>query len=485
MTTPTSESFSASTLPTYRSAFDWGALMREYPLPDVFFNTVYRWPPERIRALQNERFLKIMDVGWRNPFYSVRWNAAGVAPGDVRSLADIVKLPTYTSDDVKESVELAPPYGDFHGIDPAFGARTPLKLQTSGGTTGIPRATLFDPVAWELQALTGARTLYIQGARPGDVLQLPLTCALTNGPWIWYKACHDFLGIMPITSGSGVVTPSRRQLEIAFRYGTNIWQSFPEYLLRLAQACNEELGRDVSELKTKFIRSYLGPDTDGNLRRDIESRWGCKVYDGYGTNEIAIAAFECQERSGLHLMEDTVYIEVLDVETGEPVGPGEIGNMVATAFFRTLPPVIRYNLRDLGRLLSAERCGCGSHFRRMDHFLGRSDAMVKLRGVNIYPMACLPAIKSDPRTTGEWVCVVERVDAGGAPRDEMEVQIEVRRDAVSREGLREHMERRLKDDLGVAVAVRLTEEGSLEELANTGGREGKARRLVDRRPQYK
>jgi phenylacetate-CoA ligase len=111
--------------------------------------------------------------------------------------------------------------------------------------------------------------------------------------------------------------------------------------------------------------------------------------------------------------------------------------------------------------------------------------MVKLRGVNVYPMACLRAIKSDARTTGEWVCVVDRVDASGVPRDEMEIHVEVRRDAPTREGLLELLEKRLKDDLGVGVRVRLADEGSLEELANTGGREGKARRLVDRRPGYK
>ena len=170
------------------------------------------------------------------------------------------------------------------------------------------------------------------------------------------------------------------------------------------------------------------------------------------------------------------------------MAPGERGNMVVTVFFRHVPPVIRYNLRDLGRLLPdslAKACACGSYFRRMDHFLGRSDAMVKLRGVNVYPMACLPAIKSDPRTTGEWVCVVTRSEGTGAARDEMEVRIEVKREAASREGLKEWLEIRLREDLGVSVGVSLVEQGSLAELANTGGREGKARRLVDHRPGYK
>ena len=319
-------------------------------------------------------------------------------------------------------------------------------------------------------------------------MQIPMTCSLANAPWQTYKACHDFLGIMPLTTGSGIVTASRQQLEVAFRYGTNLWTSFPEYLTRLAEVCREELKRDVRELKTKFIRTYLGPDLEGTLRRELADTWGCPIYDTYGTHEMGTCGFDCREQSGMHVMEDTLYLEIVDIETGEPVAPGERGNMVVTVFFRNVPPIIRYNLRDLGRLLPdslAKACPCGSHFRRMDHFLGRSDAMIKLRGVNVYPMACLPAIKSDERTTGEWVCVVTRNEAGASARDEMEVQIEVKADASSGDGLKEKLEKRLREDLGVSVGVTLVGQGSLAEIANTGGREGKARRLVDRRPGYK
>ncbi len=475
----------ASSLPLYRTSFDFDRLVAEFPLPDVFERTVWRATPDRIRALQERRFLAIVEAGWRNAFYRDRWTRAGLQPGDIRGLDDIVKLPPYTSDDVKDSLEARPPFGDFHGLGlEDLATAGPLKMQTSGGTTGLPRPTLFDGWAWEAQAILAARALYVQGARPGDVMQIPMTCSLANAGWLSYKACHDFLGILPLTTGSGVVTASRRQIEIARQFGTTMWQCFPEYLLRLAQVADEELGFDVRTLGTRFLRTYLGPDTDDSLRDALQARWGCPVFDAYGTNEISAAAFECREHSGLHLMEDAVLIEVLDVDTGRPVEDGRKGNLVATVFFRTLPPIIRYNLRDLGRVIATGRCACGSHFRRMDHFLGRSDAMVKLRGVNIYPMACLPAIRSDPRTTGEWVCVVERATVEGVPRDEMDVRVEVRRDAASRDGLAETLERRLKDELGVAVTVSLVDEGDLGELANTQGREGKPRRIVDRRPAF-
>ena len=473
-----------SALPLYRHALDWEQYCSDYPMPDVFEQTVFRYPPEKLRALQNTRFMETIARGWTNPFYARRWREQGLEPGDIRGLDDIAKLPMFNSDDIKQSIESAPPYGEFHGVGEGVFGTTPLKLQTSGGTTGTPRGTLSDPLAWESQALSSARAIYIQGGRPGDVMQIPMTCSLANAPWQTYKGCHDFLGILPLTTGSGIVTASRQQLEIAFRYGTNLWTSFPEYLTRLAEVCRDELKREVRELKTKFIRTYLGPDLEGTLRRELADTWGCPIYDTYGTHEMGTCGFDCREQSGMHIMEDMLYFEVVDIETGEPVAPGERGNMVVTVFFRNVPPIIRYNLRDLGRLLPdslVKACGCGSHFRRMDHFLGRSDAMVKLRGVNVYPMACLPAIKSDERTTGEWVCVVTRSEGSGAARDEMQVQVEVRSDAASRDGLREKMEKRLREDLGVSVNVLLVDQGALAEIANTGGREGKARRLVDRR----
>lgn len=472
-----------SSLPIYRNSIDWDQLYQDYPLPDVFAKTVFLQSADEIRQLQNKRFLKTIERGWNNKFYSKRWHDAGLGRDDIQSLDDITKIPTYTSDDVKNSLSDNPPFGDFHDLSEKDFLTTPFKVQTSGGTTGKPRPTLSDPQSWEIQALTGARALYIQGARPGDVMQIPMTCSLANAPWLAYKACHDYLGVMPITSGSGVVTSSRQQVEIALQMRTNLWQSFPEYLLRIAQYARDEMKQDVRELNTKFLRTYLGPDLEGTLRKQLEDVWGCRVYDAYGTNEIAAAAFECQERNGLHFMEDTVYLEVIDVDTGLPVKDGQRGNLVATAFFRNTPPIIRYNLRDLARVLSTQQCACGSHFRRMDHLLGRSDAMVKIKGVNIYPMACLSGVKSDPRTTGEWICVVDKNKTSLVAMDELTVHVEIKKNTDSIEGLQHKLEARFKEDLGIAVVVNLVEEGSLDDLANTGGKEGKARRLLDNRYQ--
>lgn len=467
-------------LPIYCNSIDWDELFATYPVPDVFEKTVFRWSRDELRAFQNRRFAALMEVGWKNEFHRKRWQAAGLEPGDIRSLDDIRKLPSYTSDDIKNDQQEHPPFGEFHGDWREFIKSSPLKIQTSGGTTGKPRATLYGPLDWEMNAITQARAFYIQGVRPGDVVQVPATCSLANLGWAVYKACHDYLGALPLTTGSGVVTSSKKQLETAFDIGTNVWCSFPEYLTQLAKVSRDDLGRDIRELKTKSISSFLGPDTDNALRRQLEDMWGCPVYDTYGANEMGAAGFECVAQDGLHIMEDCVFIEFEDVETGEPVADGEVGNMVITILQRHLPPVIRYNVRDLGRILHNGQCSCGGCFRRMDKFLGRSDDMIKLRGVNIYPMACLNAVKSDPRTTGEWVCVADRIEKDGVIRDEMTVLVEVHRAAASTEGLTEALEKRLNADLGMKVSVDLVAEGGLAELANIG-REGKAKRLVDRR----
>ena len=469
-----------SRLPLYQTQLNWNELWSAYPVPDVFTQTVFTWSRDRIRALQNQRFLETVERGWKNPFYRERWSRAGLEEADIASLDDIAKLPTYNSEDVKTDQQEHAPFGRLHNLAAGDLAKTPIKVHTSGGTTGKPRAILFSPYEWEAQAINSARCLYMQGGRPGDVIQIPATCSLANLGWGMYKACHDYLGIMPVTTGAGTVTSSLRQLQLAFEFGTNIWVSFPEYLTVLAKVCRDELKRDVRELGTKFISTFLGPDTEVRLRAQLEGLYGCPVYDQYGANELGGGASECMAKSGLHVMEDMVYLEVVDTETGQAVPDGQTGNLVATVFFRHIPPVIRYNLRDLSRIVSTERCVCGGCFKRMDHFLGRSDDMIKIRGVNIYPMACLSAVKADARTTGEWICVATRHQTEGVIRDELVIRVEVKNSAGGTEGLADQLGHRLQSDLGIKVMVDLVEEGSLAPVTGVG-REGKAKRLLDLR----
>jgi phenylacetate-CoA ligase len=469
-------------VPYYYRSVDFDRLVREYPPSQDYAETVFLHDRRQIAEVQNRRFVSIVESAWRNPFYRKRWEAHGLRPQDIRSIDDLGKLPMVAVEDFKDSIKAHPPFGEHPGLSRADGARVPIKIQSSGGTTGMPRPTLFTPWEWEIQGIQGSRALWIQGARPGDMMQIPATLYTANLGWFYYLSCLHWSGIMPVTTGSGNVTPTRRQLEIAFDWGVNLWAAFPEYLLHLASVAEQEK-LDLRALRTRLITAFLGPDLDGSLRKMLEGAWHCPVFDNYGTHEVGLPAFECQERDGLHLMEDMFIVEVADVDTDQLVPDGQKGNLVMTSLYRHHPPLIRYNLRDYVRIVSdgTTRCGCGSATRKMDHFLGRSDDMVKIRGTNVFPMACVRAVTSDDRTTGEWLCVVERQTSGLDLRDDMTVRVETKGEVGDREGLIHVLEDRLKSDLGIRVTVELVPAGTLAEY--TYGREGKARRLLDRRPR--
>ena len=291
-------------LPIYHRSIDWDALYKRYPVPDVFAQTRWLWSADEIRAFQNTQFLDLMKTGWRNGFYRRRWKAEGLEPGDIKSIDDIVKLPMFNSADIKKDQEENPPFGLINGNVGEIMRTQPLKLQTSGGTTGKPRPTLYAPQEWELNGLTHARVLYVCGVRPGDRVQIPHTCSLGNAGWCCYKACHDYLGALPITTGTGAVTSSRRQIEIAQEWGTNVWYVRPEYATQLAKVARDELNFDVRDLKTKFLGCGLRPDTENTFRNQLQELWGCKVYDMYGTHEMGMGAFECQHQSGMRFHEE-------------------------------------------------------------------------------------------------------------------------------------------------------------------------------------
>ena len=472
-------------IPYYYKSLDWSQFVKKYPPPVEFEETVYRWSRDKIRKMQAERFIEAVKYAWTNPFYHARWTQAGLQPGDIQGIEDIQKLPIVSSLDFKAAIDAAPPWGAHQGVTPEDASTMPLKIQTSGATTGQPRPTFFAPIEWEMNGMSAARALFIQGARPGDVMQIPMTCYTGNAGWAYYHACHAWSGIVPVTTGAGSVTPSRRQLEIARDWGTNIWLAGP-YHVQLAKTAQEELNFDVRDLNTKFLHAFLGSDESGKFRTALEELWGCEVYDNYGTHELGLPAFECREKAGMHLQEDLGYVEVVDPGTGQRVDmeKGEAGDLVYTSFYRQHPPLIRYNLKDRMRFVDyGQRCGCGSYLLRRDHHLGRSDDMVKLRGTNVYPEACQDAVNADSRSTGEYLCVVDALHSedGVYLSEEMSVRIEYTDENVDLWDFREKLEMRLKSDLGVRVSVEPVPRDSLVALTSVDGSEIKKRRILDRR----
>jgi phenylacetate-CoA ligase len=467
-----------SAIPYYWSSVDWPQFVEDYPPPPHFDAVMARTSDEGLRELQNARFRMRVADAWRVPFYCDRWTAAGLEPGDIKGLDDLSKIPTFTSEDLKESTEKHPPFGNHQNF--AIEAmNTPLKIQSSGGTSGLPRPTLFDPIAWEVQAIQFARAFVAQGSQVGDVLQITLTNSLANTAWCSSTAAMNWCGLVPLTTGSGAVTSSTRQLELAREWGTAGWVAFGEYLKILAEAAKSS-GIDLrKDLSTRFIHTYLGVDTDGHLRRMLEDAWGAPVFDNYGTHEVGLLAYECVAKDGLHVNDDTAVVEIVDRESEQPLADGSAGNIVVTSLHRSVPPIIRYNLKDLMRRESRAMCGCGARTTKLSGFLGRSDEMVKLRATSVYPRAAQDVVQGDDRSTGEFLCVVENVGTGLAARERMTVRIEAKR-AVDEPALRTDMADRLKVLFGVAVDVEIVPAGSLAPFTGLGG-EGKVKRLLDHR----
>ncbi|AKS34303.1 phenylacetate--CoA ligase family protein [Mycolicibacterium goodii] len=468
-------------VPYYWKALDWNALMTDYPPPPLFERTVATRSDAEWRELQETRVLARIRDAWNVPFYRRRWSAAGLDEGSIRSLDDLRHVPTFNSDDLKAAIDAAPPFGDHH----PFGRESlvdhlPLKLQTSGGTTGLPRTTMFDATAWEVQGIQAARGLWAMGARPGDVIQIPFTTSLANAAWCYYLGVHHWLGGIPVTTGSGVVTPSERQLELAAAYGTNGWMGHGEYLGRLVEVA-ESMNLDLHSLPTKYLQALLGNDSNGELRRSLEDAWGAPVYDTYGTHEIGLIAFECRLQAGRHVSEDTVFLETVDIDDpSREVPQGQVGNLVATSLHRGVPPMIRFNTQDALSISHRELCECGLRTTRLSGMQGRSDEMVKLRGQSVFPMACQDPVRADTRTNGQFLCVLTTDGAGVSKKTEMTVRVERRRPDIDADALQQDLARALKGVLNVRVGVEIVDVGELTEYTRLGG-EGKVRRLLDLR----
>ena len=461
--------------PHYWRALDFARLVDDYPPPPQFFNTVYRMPRDALRELQERRFLAQVARGWQIPFFRRRWHEAGLAEGDIRGLADLGKLPAYTVSDVRDSMERHPPFGDFMGVSPADGATMPLVIQTSGGTTGMPRPMLYAPQDREVMAILGARRLVMHGVRPGDLVQVTRALGLPNGGFHLREALWKYTGAVPVMTGTGKNTPTRRQIEIIRAWGTNVIVGFPAYLRQMAIVARDEMGIDPRSLGIRSLDSSLGPED----RASVEALWGAPVHDFYGAHESGMIAADCVFQDGMHIQEDAFIVEILDVGTGLPVPPGEKGNVCVTTLFKHSGPLIRYNIADVSAVLPGA-CACGSTLARLAAIYGRSDNMVKLRGVNVFPEAIGALVVEDRRTNGEFLCVVER--AGEAGRDEMRVRVESTIAPAAREGLRRDLERRFNEALGVRILVEIVDAGALEPHVRVAERTKPTRLLDLRRP---
>jgi phenylacetate-CoA ligase len=321
-------------------------------------------------------------------------------------------------------------------------------------------------------AILGGRRFALHGVRPGDLVLVTYSLGLGNGGMAPREALWRYTGAVPVMTGSGASTPTRRQIEIIKAWGVNVVLGFPSYLRHMALVARDELGIDPHSLKIRLLGTHLGMED----RRLLEDLWGAPAFDMYGTHESGMLAAECRHQSGMHVMEDAFILEIADPQTGRILPDGEQGTVYITTLYKHGAPQIRFNVNDLSAF-HTDGCPCGNTQRRLKAIYGRNDGMVKLRGVNVFPEAIGATVVADLRTNGEYFCFVDR--AGAAGTEQMDVWIEVH-DGADRDAVRADLERRLKEVLGVRVAVTPVGKGELDEHTGTS-RTSKVRRVLDRR----
>jgi phenylacetate-CoA ligase len=458
--------------PSYAASLDFDALWREFPPPDRYFQEAYRRPRRELRKLQNERFLIQMKRAWQVPFYQRHWSKAGMEPGDIQSLNDLEKIPPFSVHDLRVGLEESPFWADYIGIDPENDEPMPLIVQTSGGTTGLPRPMIFTPRDREVMNIITGRRLYMQGVRPFDLVQVSLSMGLTNGGALAREGIWKYSGAVPVMAGSGAQTPTRRQVELIRAWKVKFLIGFPAYLKHMGLVARDELKIDPRSLGLKGLIAHLGVED----RAALEDLWGADAFDTYGCNECGSMAAECRHKSGMHVFEDAFVMEINDVETLKPTAPGERGVVFMTTLFKHAAPMIRYNMNDVTSWAEQE-CACGTHQRSITKIYGRSDNMVKLRGVNVFPEAIGAVVSEDARSTGEYVCILESNEAG---REDITVKVEVLDADVPKSELEAALGARLKETVGLKLSVQAVGRGELGELTGLS-HTSKIRRLIDRR----
>ncbi len=399
----------------------------------------------------------------RVEFYRKKFDAAGVRSGDLKSLSDISKFPFTVKDDLRVTY----PYGLLACPEAEI-----EEIHMSSGTTGVPVVdayTRYDVECWE-EAM--ARTLSGAGATRHDTVQNCYGYGLfTGGMGVHYGAKRIGANIIPMSSGN-----TQKQLMVMRDFGSTILCSTPSYALFMAEEA-KDAGFDIKATKVRAGCFGAEPWSE-NMRKQIEAELGIDAFDIYGLTEITGpgVAFECECKDGMHVNEDLFYPEIIDPETGRPLSDGEKGELVFTTLVKEGTPLLRYRTRDV-TFISRGTCGCGRTTAKIHRLFGRTDDMLIIRGVNVFPSQIEHALIEIEGTDPNYVIVVDR---GATHLDEVELMVEVKRELFSDETktletLRSKIESVMKSKLGITLRVKLVEPKTIERSV------GKAKRVVDKR----
>jgi phenylacetate-CoA ligase len=424
---------------------------------------IERMDREALAQLQLERLEATLTRVYRTlPFYQQRFDAAGVDPDGVRSVEDLRRLPFTVKDDLRKNY----PYGLF-----AVPLRDVVRLHASSGTTGLATVVGYTRNDLRHWADAVARVMVAGGVTKDDVVQVAFHYGLFTGGFGLHQGA-ELLGasVIPMSSGH-----TRQQLRIMQDYRSTALVCTPSYAMHLADELLEQrIPRSALSLR---VGLFGGEPWSDAMRRQLEEKLQLTATDNYGLSELMGpgVAGECLERRGLHLAEDHFLVELVNPETGAPSRAGEVGELVLTTLTKEAFPLLRYRTGDL-TTLTAERCACGRTLARMGRVVGRTDDLLIIKGVKCYPSQIEAVLVELEGADPHYQIVLERK----AAMDEATVLVEVSEaiffDEMRRQsGLRETIARRLADELGVSVAVKLVERKSLARS------EGKAQRVVDRR----
>jgi phenylacetate-CoA ligase len=417
---------------------------------------------EELEALQLERLKQTLKLAANVSFYEKAFAEKGVSIDDICCLDDLRRLPFTTKEDLRNNY----PYGLA-----AIPLKDCVRLHSSSGTTGNPTVILHSVKDLEAWANQVARCMYMVGIRDTDVFQNTSGYGMfTGGLGFQYGA--EKLGCLTVPAAAG---NSKRQIKFITDFGTTCLHIIPSYATRLAEVMYAE-GIDPRR-DTKLHTICIGAEPHSEEQRQrIEQLLGVKAYNCFGMSEMngPGVAFECREQNGLHIWEDYTIVEIVNPDTLEPVPDGELGELVLTTIHREAMPLIRYRTRDLTCVLPGE-CGCGRTHKRLARFKGRSDDMLILKGVNIFPIQIEKILMQFHELGSNYLITVESIDNN----DEMLIEVELSDlftdDYSVLQRLTKDITHRLKDELLITPRLRLVGKGSLPV------QEGKAIRVKDLR----
>ena len=430
------------------------------------------WNPEHecmnvdsLRALQFARLKNLVERVYNTvPFYKEKLDKAGIKPSDIKCLSDISKLPFTTKTDLRDTY----PYGLL-----AVPQSEIVEIHMSSGTTGTPVVDAYTAKDLDDWAEGMARTLSGAGATHNDTIQNAYGYGLfTGGMGVHHGSRKLGATVVPISSGN-----TQKQLMLMRDFKSNLFTCTPSYAMYMAEQA-KEMGVDVKDFSLRAACLGAEPWSEG-MRNQIETAWGIKAYDIYGLTEITGpgVAFECEAQNGMHVNEDLWFPEIIDPETEQPVPDGQKGELVITTITKEGTPLIRYRTRDITYIMT-EPCSCGRTTRKIHRLFGRTDDMLIIRGVNVFPSQIENALVDIQGVEPNYLIVVNRNEETHLDEAELHVEVSAEQftdETKGMEALRSTISSVMKSKLGIMLKVKLVEPKSIERST------GKAKRVIDNR----